>query len=98
MVVVIDKTHVGKGRFVFARESEALANDIIDSLDEDIVKAGESKIIGLAKEENFDSTERGGVNGTIVSGAFKVELRGKEDRIDTIFPQLSGVRMPLEGM
>ena len=25
-IVVVDKTHVGKGRFVFAKESEACAN------------------------------------------------------------------------
>ena len=81
-VVVVDETHVGKGSSVFSRESEAFANDIIGSFGNVFIRAGESKIIDLAKEEDFDPTERGGVNGMIMRGAFKVELRREEDPID----------------
>ena len=60
-------------------ESEALSNDIIDSFGNVFIRAGKSKVIYLVKEENFDSTKRSGVNGTIMCGAFEVELRREED-------------------
>ena len=85
-IIVVDKTHVSKGRLVIARESELLANDIIDSFGDLLVRAGESKIINLAKEKDLNTTERGGINGTIVRCAFEVELRREEDRVDVTFP------------
>ena len=74
------------------------ANDIIDSLGNVFVRAGKSKVINLAEEENFDSTKRSGVNCTIMCGALEVELGREEDRIDMTFPELSRFRMSLEGM
>ena len=78
-IVVIDETHVRKGRLVFARESEVLANDIIDSFGNVLVRAGESKIINLAKEKDLDTTKRGGVNGAIMCGTLEIESRREED-------------------
>ena len=90
-IVVIDKTHLSKVRLVFARKSEALANDIITSFGNVLVRAGESKMINLAKEKDLNATERGGINctinnRTIVCCAFEVELRREEDRVDMTLP------------
>ena len=85
-IVVVDKTHVGKRRFVFPREHEALANDIIDSFGNVLIRASKREVVDLAEEENFDATERSGVNRTIVCGAFKVEFRREENQIDVALP------------
>ena len=85
-IVVIKESHLSKGRLVFPRESEAPANDIIDSFGNVFIRTGESKIMDLAKEENFDPTEYGGVNGTIMCGALEVKLRREEDQTDMTFP------------
>ena len=78
-VVVVDEAHVCKGRLVFARKSETLANNIIDSFGDLLVRAGESKIINLAKEKDLDTTKRGGVNGAIMCGTLEIESRREED-------------------
>ena len=81
-IVVVDETHVSKGKLVFARESEALANDIINSFGNVLVRAGKSKIINLAKEKDLHATEP----RTVVRCAFEVELRREEDRVDMTLP------------
>ena len=78
-IIVVYETHIGKGWFVFAGKSKTLPDDIVDSLGNVFVRAGKSKIIDLAKEEDFDPTERSGVNRTIMRGALEVELWGEED-------------------
>ena len=85
-IVVVDETHVSKGKLVFARKCEAFANDIIDSLGYVLVRAGKSKIINLVKEKDLNATERGGIDGTIVRCTFEVELRREEDRVDMTLP------------
>ena len=77
-IVVVNETHVGKGRFVLTRKCESFANDVIDCFGSSFIRASESKIVNLAEEENFDTAEPSRVNGTIVRCAFKVEFRGKE--------------------
>ena len=78
-VVVVDKAHVSKGRIVFARKSETLADYVIGGFSDVLVGASKSKVVDLAKEKDFDSAERGGVNRAIVCCAFEVEVRGEED-------------------
>ena len=52
-------------------------NNIIDSFGNVLVSTNKSKAIDLMEEKNFDTAERGGVNCTVMSCAFKVEVRGR---------------------
>ena len=48
-VIVIDETHVGKGRLVFTGKSKTFSDDIIDSLGNAFVRASKSEVVNLAK-------------------------------------------------
>ena len=94
-VIVVNEAHVSKGRLDFTRKSETLANDVIDGFSDVFVRASKGKVVDLAKEKDFDATERGGVNRAIVRSAFEVKVRGEENRIDVAFPELSRFRVTL---
>ena len=47
-VIVVDEAHVSKRRFVFTWESKTLADDIIDSFGNVLVRASKGKVINLA--------------------------------------------------
>ena len=85
-VIIIDEAHVSKGRFVLTREHEAFANDVVDHFGDILIRTGESEIVNLAKEENFDTAERSGVYCTIMCGTSEIEFRGKQNGIDMAFP------------
>ena len=71
-IVVVNESHVSKGRLVFAGKSKTLSDDIVDSLGNVFVRASKSEVINLTKEEDFHTTERSRVNSTVVCGAFEV--------------------------
>ena len=58
-IVVVNKSHVSKGWLVLARESETFANNLIDGFGNILIRAGKSKVIDLAKQEDFGAAERG---------------------------------------
>ena len=62
-----------KRKFVFTREHKAFTNDIINSFGYIFVKTSKSKVIDLAEKKNFDTAERGRVDGMVMSSAFELE-------------------------
>ena len=73
-IIVINEAHVSERGFVFPRESEASANDIIDSFGDFLIRASKGKIINLAEEKNFDTVKRRRIDRAIVCGAFEVQF------------------------
>ena len=88
-IVVINKSKILEGGFVFGRMLKLSADDSINFFGNSFVIAGESEIIDLAQKENLVTFVGGLVDGFIMCGGFEVEFIGSKDGVDVGFPEVA---------
>jgi len=93
-----ERAKIFKGRGSFGRVLEGSADNVIDLLRDSLRGGGDGEVVDLAEEEDVDATERGAIDGFVMSSMGEIEFRAEEDGVDLVLPETAGFWVALEGM